>query len=188
MPRLSLLSFFLSLVVGPYLWGQTSTPTAVVTSTPVPLKPIQMREDPLLGVLYFQDGVDLYGREQFKALIDPLHDYEANRLFQEEGAAGEAAEIFHWVGVAGLVTGVVGVLSASGNDQAPFWGIGAGGAISFSLGNLFAGDAKAARFNAVQRYNRFARGEEQLLPRPQEDEKSLLNMDFLKPSPTPSAK
>lgn len=187
MPRYPLgLLLFLSLV--PALWGQTATPTSTFTPTPILLKPIQMRQDPLLGVLYFQEGAALYSREQFKALIDPLHDYEADRLLEQEKTAGDAGEIFHWVGLAALTTGLVGVLSSSGNDQTPFWGIGIGGTLSFNLGNLFASDAKSARFNAVQRYNRFARGEEQVLPKPQEDEKSLLNMDFLKPTPTPTAK
>lgn len=176
------------LAVVPVLWGQTVTATNTSTPTPIVLKPIQMRQDPLLGVLYFQEGSFLHSREQFKALIDPLHDYEADRLLEAERAAGDAGEIFHWVGLVALTTGLAGVLNSSGNDQTPFWGIGIGGAISFNLGNLFAGDAKSARFNAVQRYNRFARGEEQVLPKPQEDEKSLLNMDFLKPSPTPLAR
>lgn len=170
------------------LLGQTATPTVAATPTPNALRPIQMRADPLLGVLYFQDGVGLYTREQFKGLIDPLRDYEANRFLQADETAGDTSEILHWVGLAGLATGVVGVLRTSQDQQAPFWGLAAGGALSFSLGNLFAGDAKAARFNAVQRYNRFARGEEQVLPKPMEDEKSLMNMDSLKPfvSPTPN--
>lgn len=145
-----------------------------------------MKEDPLLGVLYFQDGVDLFRHEQFKGLIDPLRDYEASRFLQEDATAGEAGEIFHWIGLAGLITGVVGVLTTSGDQQTPFWGVATGGGLSFSLGNLFSGDAKAARFNAIQRYNRFARGEEQVLPKPMEDEKSLLNMDSLKPLATPT--
>jgi hypothetical protein len=146
-----------------------------------------MKADPLLGVLYFQEEVYLTTHEQFKGLIDPLRDHDASRYLQEDATAGEAGEIFHWVGLAGLITGLVGVLTTSGDHQAPFWGVATGGGLSFSLGNLFSGDAKAARFNAVQRYNRFARGEEQVLPKPMEDEKSLLNMDSLKPSATPMA-
>ncbi len=149
-----------------------------------------MRADPLLGVLYSRDGEDLYTREQFKTLIDPLRDHEADRLIQAEGNAAGMGEIFHWIGIAAVVTGVVGVLRTTGDQRDIFWGVGAGGVFSFSLGNIFAADAKADRFNAVQRYNRFAHGEEEILPKPAEDEKTLLNMDSLTmpATPTPASK
>jgi hypothetical protein len=49
-----------------------------------------------------------------------------------------------------------------------------GGDVTFDIGLLFATESQTTKFNAVQRYNRFAYGREQMLPQTPMDEKSLL--------------
>jgi hypothetical protein len=68
----------------------------------------------------------------------------------------------------------VGIVDSSGSQQPPFLITAAGGAVLFDIGMLFGSESQTAKFNAVQRYNRFANGREQVLPQAPTDEKSLL--------------
>jgi hypothetical protein len=148
-----------------------------------------MTDHPLLGVLYQHEGVYLLQDRQFEELVNPLRDYEATRLLKNSESAGDIGRILHWVGGAALVGGATGLLTGSSDQQTTFWLTSAGGALTFNIGSFFEMGARSDRFNCVQRYNRFARGEEQVLPAA-EDEKSLMDLGSMKPSgtPTPTSK
>src|SRR5581483_1764906 len=101
----------------------------------------------------------------------------ATRLLKKSESSESNGKIFGTVGFLGLVTGLVGILKTSSSQQTPFLITAIGGAVSFDIGNLFQTEAQTSKFNSVQRYNRFARGEEQVLPQTPQDEKALLNFN-----------
>ena len=179
-------SFFLTSLGPSPAFSQAATGSK---SSDLKLKPIDVRLS-LLGFEYSKDNELLSDDKQFEALVYPLRDFESANLLKSYEASKDRSEIFHWVGVAGLLTGLAGLLSSPSDQQTPFWVTAIGGAVSFQLGGLFKSDAQAAKFNCVQRYNRFARGEEGILPQGPSDEKSLLNFDngTVKPTAVPAVK
>jgi hypothetical protein len=143
------------------------------------LKPIEINYSTLTGLCYFHDGESLTQYKEFEDLIYPLKDFEASRLLKRSETSDFDAKIFTSAGFAGLVTGIVGLLTTSSKHQTGFWMTAVGGAILIDIGGLFQSEAQTSKFNCAQRYNRFARGEEQVLPQVPKDENSLLN--FSKP-------
>jgi len=180
----SIFSMLVSFAPLPVL-GQTVNETM---SSDLKLRPIDARLY-LFGFVYSQGNKYLVEDRQFEELVYPLRDFEATGLLRSYESSKNKSEIFHLIGLAGLLTGLVGLLETSGDQQTPFWVTAIGGAVSYQLGGFFKLDAQAAQFNCVQRYNRFARGEEQILPQGPSDEKSLLNFDngSVKPTATPGA-
>jgi hypothetical protein len=152
------------------------------------LKPIEVNYTTLGGLSYSIGDEALSGYKEFEDLVLPLRDYEATRLLKRSEASEVNAKIFGTLGLAGFATGIIGVLTAPPSQQTPFWITAIGGGISIDIGGLFQSEAQTTKFNSVQRYNRFARGEEQVLPQMPRDEKSLLNFSPSKPAPTPKAK
>ena len=161
--------------------AQAQTPSGIAK-----LSPISVDYTTLGGLRYSMGDVSLNGYAELTQVISPLNDYEASRLLKRSESSDLNGKIFSGVGLAGLLTGLVGVLTTSSNQRTPFWIAAAGGGICLDIGSLFKSEAQTAKFNCVQRYNRFARGEEQVLPKGPSDEKSLLN--FSKDDPGPAAK
>jgi hypothetical protein len=147
------------------------------------LKPITVGYTTLGGLEYSTADTPYLTNKELEELIGPLRDFESSRLLNVSESAGTKSTVFGSVGVLGLATGIVGLLATHGGQQTPFWITAAGGGITFEIGQLFRSESETAKFNCVQRYNRFARGEEQILPKPPEDEKSLL--DFNKSGTSP---
>jgi hypothetical protein len=140
-------------------------------------KPIEIHFTTVEGLRYTL-GDDLLARDKdFEELVFPLGDFEATRLLKKSESSQLTGQILKGIGLAGLVTGLAGLLSTSSGQQTPFWLTAAGGGILFDIGGFFQSEAQTSKFNCVQRYNRFARGEEQVLPKAPQDEKSLLNFN-----------
>jgi hypothetical protein len=163
-------------------WLLVLTPSLAQTgfspaSTSKKLKPLEISFTTLGGLSYSLDGSLLRDYKDFERIIDPLRDFEASRLLKRSEDSHAEANLFRLAGVAGFLTGLVGVLATSSGQQTPFWLTGAGGAVLVNIGGLFENEAQTTKFNCAQRYNRFARGEEQVLPQGPQDEKSLLNFD-----------
>ncbi|SRR5579871_437701 len=139
------------------------------------LKPVEVDYSTLGGLQYSIDGRLLERYEDFENLVFPLRDFESERLLKRSETSNINSKIFGWVGFAGFATGVVGLLTSPSNQQSPFWVSAIGGGVLIDIGGLFQSEAQTTKFNCVKRYNRFARGEEQVLPQEPADEKSLLN-------------
>ena len=139
------------------------------------LRPITMHYATVGGLQYSLGEEPLFTYRQFEDLIYPLRDFESERLLKRSEASDLNAKIFGGVGVAAFLTGAIGLLVVPSNQQTPFWATAIGGAVLIDIGGLFGSEAQTAKFNSVQRYNRFARGEEQVLPKGPADEGSLLN-------------
>ncbi len=174
----SLLSF-LSLA-SPALYAQEKAATA---SSAPKRAPIEIHFSTLGGLQYSIGDVPLAGYGDLEDLIKPLGDYEAMRLLKRSESSDLLSKILGGAGFLGLATGAVGILTSSSSDQRPFWITAVGSGILYNIAGLFRSESQTAKFNSVQRYNRFARGEEQTLPQTPEDEKSLL--DFATPTPSP---
>jgi hypothetical protein len=144
-------------------------------SSVLKLKPIEIHYTTLTGLSYFNEDGFLESYKDFEDLILPLRDYEATRLLKKSESSDLNAKIFGGAGLAGVLTGVLGLLLDSSKDKTGFWVATIGGGIVFDIGGLFKSESQTAKFNCVQRYNRFARGESQVLPQVPEDEKALLN-------------
>ncbi len=143
------------------------------------------------GLQYSVDRRLLVHYQDFEELVLPLRDYETERLLKRSEVSDENSKIFGVLGLAGMATGLIGLLTSPSSQQTPFWVTAIGGAVAFDVGSLFQSEAQTAKFNCVQRYNRFALGEEQVLPPGPTDEKSLLNFGTATPTsampPTRSA-
>jgi hypothetical protein len=164
------LSFFAGLLP---LWGQTPTVTPVV-SAPLSLKPIDVRFTTMDGLTYSLAGDELKSYQDFHEVMDPLKDFETQRLINLSQSSRDTSGIFKMVGLIGAVVGVVGVVSSPANQQTPFLLTALGGGVLFDVSTFFGSESQTSKFNAVQRYNRFAYGREQVLPQTPTDEKSLL--------------
>lgn len=151
--------------------GNTDSPH----SDELKLKSIEIEYHTLGGLQYSMDGRFLTRYQDFQDIVLPLRDYETERLLKRSETSEVQSQIFGVAGFVGLVTGVAGLLTSSSNQQAPFWVTAIGGGILIDIGGLFQTEAQTTKFNCIQRYNRFARGEEQILPKGPVDEKSLLN-------------
>ena len=141
------------------------------------LKPIVVQDSTLFGLTYSLNDEMLLNQKDFEDIIFPLNDFESIRLLKRSASSGSVAGIFHLIGIGGVLTGLTGILASPNNRQIPYWITAIGGGITFEISGFFQSEAGTARFNAVQRYNRFARGEMQVLPQTPKDEKSLLKFD-----------
>ena len=179
----TLISLFIFLLMG--ISFRSGAQVTLISKTPdtAKLKPIEIHYSTLSGLCYSLDCEFLMSDKNFEDLINPLNDYEAIRLLKRSESSASTAPIFEIIGLAGVITGVTGLLTSPSEQHTPFWITAIGGGISFDVGGLFQTEAQTAKFNAVQRYNRFARGDEQILPQTPLDEKSLLKFD--KPIKTP---
>jgi hypothetical protein len=184
-PVASLLGFiFFSLAFSPLSAQETANSSDTVEPK---LIPIEINYHSLEGLQYSLQGVPLTRYPEFEALVFPLRDWEATRLLKSSETSDSNSKIFDAIGFAGLVTGVVGLLTSPSNHQPPFWITAIGGGVLIDIGGIFQMEAQGAKFNCAQRYNRFARGEEQILPKGPENEKSLLNFDSSKTLPSSPA-
>ena len=171
----SFLSAFLLLAVFlivDIVWAQVSQDVSVVPA--VVGHPIDMRLNFLGGMDYSLDGYPLYTYGEFENLIAPLGDYEATRLLRSSEHSKDISDIFGLPGFVALGVGITGLLAAPSKDQTGFWITTIAGGISWDISGFFGKDAESSKFNCVQRYNRFAYGREQILPKTPRDEKSLL--------------
>lgn len=168
--------FFSSLLPA---FGQNESNT--VSSSESVGKPIEIHYTTLGGLSYSCDDVPLINYKDFEELIYPLNDYESMRLLKRSESSADNGKIFGAIGLAGLVTGIVGLLTTSSDQRTPFWITGIGGAVVFDIGSLFQSESQTAKFNSAQRYNRFARGQEQVLPKTPDNEKSLLPSNSKEP-------
>ena len=167
------------------LWGWSPVLFAMDTDpspSPTPNRsPIDIHYTTLGGLQYSIREVPLSRDVDLEGLIQPLGDYETMRLLKRAEASDSLGRVLGGAGFLGLATGVVGILTTSRSGQTPFWITAIGSGLLYNIGGLFRQEAQTAKFNSVQRYNRFARGEEQPLPQTPKDEKSLL--DFATPVP-----
>ena len=141
------------------------------------LKPIDISYTTLTGLCYSVDHEFLGNDKDFEGLIFSLNDYESTRLLKRSESSASTGQILRYIGLAGLLTGVTGILAVPSNQQTPFWLTAIGAGLSIDISGFFQSESQTTKFNCVQRYNRFARGEEQVLPKATEDEKSLLYFD-----------
>jgi hypothetical protein len=148
------------------------TPAAAAAVT-LNLIPIDTRLTTLDGLTYTQSGDEVKSYQDFHSIFDPLNDFETERLINHSQSVFVTSKLVESAGLIGAVVGVVGLLTNSSN-QTPWWITAAGGGVVFDIGTLFGADAQTSKFNAVQRYNRFAYGREAVLPQTSVDEKSLL--------------
>jgi hypothetical protein len=153
-------------------------------SVTLELTPIKIDYTTMGGLQYSFEEVSLTEYRQFEILVSPLRDYEATRLLKRSEAASLNATIFGVAGFLSLATGVVGMLTSHKDQQGGFLAAAIGGAITWDIGQLFQSEARTTKFNCVQRFNRFARGEEQVLPATPQDEKSLIEFDKTKETTT----
>jgi hypothetical protein len=174
-PAVLLLIF---LAVGfPFKLGAEENSIHRLTSYSTQLKPIEIHYTTLAGLTYSINDEVLLNNKDFETLIFPLNDYEAIRLLKRSESSASTGGVLQIIGVGGLLTGITGLLTSSPSQRTPFWITAIGGGISLDIGGLFQTESQTTKFGSVQRYNRFARGEEQALPQTPQDEKSLLNFD-----------
>lgn len=154
--------------------SQTTTPASSQAVT-VTLHPIDTHFSTLGGMSYVMDGQELQTYADLRDVIDPLKDYEAGRLLDRSQSTDDVARILKIVGFLGVVGGLTAYATTNDtNSQTAFLLTALGGELTFDVGLLFASESQTTKFNAVQRYNRFAYGREQILPQTPSDEKSLL--------------
>ncbi len=161
------------LIVPLTLCAQTAMVMPTATAVTLNLIPIDTRLTTLDGLTYIQSGDEVRSYRDFHSIFDPLNDFETERLINHSESVWVTSKLVESAGLIGAVVGVVGLVTTSSN-QTPWWITAAGGGVLFDIGTLFGADAQTSKFNAVQRYNRFAYGREQVLPRASVDEKSLL--------------
>lgn len=165
------------------LLAQGVSPSAI--SNDLKLRPVEVEYHTVGGLHYSVDGESLNRYGDFEELISPLRDYELNRLLKCSESSDFNSKIFGVAGFAGLATGVIGLLTSPSNQQTPFWLTAVGGGVLIDIGGLFQSEAQTTKFNCIQRYNRFARGEEQVLPQAPTNEKELLDFGPAGHSPKP---
>jgi len=184
------LSFVTCLIFPLALFAQTATMTPSVTaaaSVTFNLIPIDTRLTTLDGLTYIQRGDEVKSYQDFHTIFDPLNDFETERLIKHSESALVTSKLVESAGLIGVMMGVVGLLTSSSNQQNPWWITSMGGAVVFDIGTFFGADAQTSKFNAVQRYNRFAYGREAVLPQAPTDEKSMLPVAVPSVASTPSA-
>lgn len=170
------------------LRAQTATVTPAAPSNSINLKPIDVRFTTMDGLTYSLAGDELKSYQDFHEVMDPLKDFETQRLISRSESSRDTSGIFKMVGLLGAVVGVVGAVSSPANQQGPFLLTALGGGVLFDVSTFFASESQTAKFNAVQRYNRFAYGREQVLPQTPTDEKSLLPVAAPSLTATPQIK
>jgi hypothetical protein len=140
------------------------------------LSPIHTHFSTLGGFEYQCAGKKLESDKDFSPFFESSNDFEVQRLFKDSQGSGTAGTILETVGGAGCVGSAVGYFSTnnSGDKTGCAW-VFISSAVVGLVGDWFLKDAESSKFNAVQRYNRFARGQEAVLPKGPENEKDLLN-------------
>ena len=137
--------------------------------------PIQTRWSFWDGMEYSLNGEKLSGTSSLEDAIFPLNDPESTRLLKNSETTG-------WIGGIGWTLGTLTAGWGAGNllfNDSPstnsthvaFLLTGLGVDLIASLWGL---DSQSSKYNAVERYNRVVRGEDQPLPQAPVDEKSLL--------------
>jgi hypothetical protein len=186
----SLTLFVIFLIAPLTLCAQTATVTPTATaaaSVTLNLIPIDTRFSTIDGLTYAQSGDEVKSYQDFHQIFDPINDFETERLINHSESTQVTSKLVESAGLIGVVAGVVGLLTSSSNQQTPWWITAAGGAVVFDIGTFFGADAQTSKFNAVQRYNRFAYGREQVLPQAPADEKSMLPIATPSVATTPNA-
>ena len=159
------------LVLGFFTWVSARGEFSTTSSSQ--LKAIEVNYTTVGGFRYYTDENPYITDKDLGEMLTPLRDYEINRLFQKSQSSQSISGILNLAGMVGVATGLVGLLAAPSDQQAPYLVTAIGGAVVFDIGSFFKTESQTAKFNCVQRYNRFARGQEQTLP-PAADEKSLM--------------
>ncbi len=160
----------------------------MMASVTLNLMPIDARLTTLDGLTYTQRGDEVKSYQDFHAIFDPLNDFETERLINHSESALVTPKLVEAAGLIGVVVGVVELLTSLPSQQTPWWITAAGGAVVFDIGTFFGADAQTSKFNAVQRYNRFAYGREQVLPQAPTDEKSMLPVAATRATATSDSK
>jgi hypothetical protein len=142
------------------------------------LAPIHTHFSTWNGFEYECAGKKLENSKDFTPLFEAANDYEVQRLFKDSEGSGTMGSILGVAGVLGCLGSAAGYFSSenSGEKTGFVWAFASSAVVGW-VGNLFLKGAESGRFNAVQRYNRFARGQEAVLPKGPENEKELLNFD-----------
>jgi hypothetical protein len=170
------------------LRAQTPTVTPAVASAVLAYKPIDVHFTTVDGLTYAYGDDALKTYQDFHDVMDPLKDFETQRLINRSQSSEDASKFLKMFGLIGAVVGVVGIATVPANQQTPFIVTVLGGGVVFDIGTLFASESQTAKFNSVQRYNRFAYGREQVLPQTPTDEKSLLPVTIPSSTVTPDIK
>jgi hypothetical protein len=159
--------------------AQHSNPvTAILSTGPAQLNPIEVRFSTLGGFNYKAGEKDLSDDREMENLISPLNDFEVNRMMKQSESSGTVCAVLGTTAVVGVVGSLVGFASTSSTDnRTPYAWTYLGSMALFVVADFFGLESQTAKFNAVQRYNRFAYGEEQLLPQGPSNEKDLLNFN-----------
>ena len=179
----------ISLLIAPLsLWAQTPTVTPASTSSVLAYQPIDVHFTTVDGLTYSYGTDALKNYQDFHDVMDPLKDFETQRLINRSQSSDDASKLFKMFGLIGAVVGVAGIATSPANQQIPFIVTALGGGVLFDVGTIFASESQTAKFNSVQRYNRFAYGREQVLPQTPTDEKSLLPMTAPSLTATPNTK
>jgi len=151
--------------------------SSVSGSSDIKIQPIDVRLTTFGGMGYSVDGRDMVWPKDFEDRIDSLNDFEASRLLKKSKSSGGLSPLFLGLGLAGEVaTIIINSGSNGGGDRIGFWLPLIGSLLAGEIGAYLQMEANTAKFNAVKRYNRFARGQEQVLPQGPSDDKFL--MDF----------
>jgi|GEM_PF-2068640 len=140
------------------------------------LIPIHTHFSTLGGFEYQCSGKRLESDQDFAPLFEAANDYEAKRLFKDAESSGTTGSLLELVGGLGCLGSGMGYFtSGSSKDKTGYAWAFVSSTVVGIVGNLFLKGAESSKFNAVQRYNRFARGQEAVLPKDPENEKELLN-------------
>ena len=142
--------------------------------------PLEVRYGTWEGFGYFADGNGPVSDRRLEQLALPLGDHEVTRLLRKSENSGNISFWFKAAGILGAAAGV-GILAADPSRKGgiPWTVPWIGGLVFTDIGVLFGLESASDKFNAVERYNRFARGKEQVLPPQPKNEKELL--DFKDP-------
>lgn len=155
-------------------WGELDDSSTTKASRG--LSPIHTHFSTLGGFEYLCAGKKLENDGDFNRLFVASNDFSVQRMFKDSQGSGTAGTILEAVGGAGCLGSAVGYFSTqnSGNKTGYAW-IFVSSAVVALVGDWFMKDSESGKFNAVQRYNRFARGQEAVLPQVPDNEKDLLN-------------
>lgn len=167
------------------VWGENN-PVTVSDAAPKELKihPIDVRLSTLGGFGYSLQGREMAWPKDFEERIGSLRDFEATRLLNRSKSSGDLSQVFLGLGIGGEIAVIaLNAGTSSGGNRVGFWLPFIGSLLADEIGAYFQMESSTAKFNAVKRYNRFARGQEQVLPQASQDDKAL--MDFSSPNAAP---
>ena len=167
-------TLFVFLILSCAVPVRPQTSAATLDPSTVIGHPVRIEYLAIGGFRYDLDCSPLTGYKEFEDLIYPLNDFETTRFLKGSEASKDNSRILGLAGLLGVTVGMIGLLTAPSNEQTPFWISSIGGGLLWDISALLGSESEAAKFNCVQRYNRFADGKEQILPKTPQDEKSLL--------------